>query len=138
SEKAGSENYRRKGISADAGNLKCSSSRAQSRDSGKVTCTSYNGSLDCARDEGRGQRPRLQLRCALRRFLQPQRQCLVHAWLRDHRRTLTGRMKIRLDVECQFLVTADYSDRHRFSGSQKERCVDDVVRLMDFPVSNLE
>src|SRR6266487_6115997 len=83
-------------------------------------------------------RPRLQLRRALRRFLQPERQCLVHARLRDDRWTLTGRVKIRLNVERQFLVAADYSDRHRFSGSQKERSIDDVVRLMDFPVPDSE
>ncbi len=72
SEKAGSENYRRKRISADAGNLKRSSSRATSRDPAKVT--SYvlqRAPSTVARDDGRGQRPRLQLRCALRRFLQP-------------------------------------------------------------------
>src|SRR4029077_2022469 len=47
-------------------------------------------------------------------------------------------MKIRLDVECHFLVAAYYRDGHALSRSEEKRCVDNIVRLMDFPVSNLE
>src|SRR5438477_10020917 len=47
-------------------------------------------------------------------------------------------MKFGMDVEDQFLVATDYSDRNRFPGSQKKRCIDDVVRLMDFPAADLE
>jgi len=63
------------------------------------------------------------------------------AWLlglRDHWRTLTSRMKIRPDVECHFVVAAYYRNGHALARSKKKRCVDNIIRLMDFPVSNLE
>jgi len=47
-------------------------------------------------------------------------------------------MKIRLDVECHFLVATYYRDGHALARSEEKRCVDNIVRLMDFPVSNLE
>ena len=47
-------------------------------------------------------------------------------------RPLTSRMKIRLDVECYFLVAAYYRDGTRVAGGEEKRGVDNIVRLDGF------
>ena len=49
-----------------------------------------------------------------------------------------GRMNLSLSIECQSLVATHDRDRHVVARADKERGVDDVVRLMDFPAPNLQ
>src|SRR5205814_3138046 len=97
------------------------------------------GSLDFARDDSVVDFLRRALGC----FLQAQRQRrLIRAWLRNHQWMLEtldplhlfgGRMNLSLSIECQSLVATHDRNRDVVARADKERGVDDVVRLMDFP-----
>src|SRR5215510_15680234 len=49
-----------------------------------------------------------------------------------------GRMKLSLSIERQSLVATHNRNRNAVARANKERSVDDVVGLMDFPASHLQ
>src|SRR5438477_4831094 len=49
-----------------------------------------------------------------------------------------GRMNFSLSIECQSLVAAHDGNRNGVARADKERGVDDIVRLMDFSAPNLQ